>query len=69
MIASVGRPVEPPEHRSRDATVSADDIGAPGEITAQGIEPSARETCDNDVRKVTTHDVDATGFGFGGAPV
>ena len=38
-------------------------------IEARGLEPSARETYDNGVRKTTFTDPDGNEIGFGGAPV
>jgi hypothetical protein len=37
-------------------------------ISARGIQPAARETYDNGVRKVTYRDPDGNEIGFGGRP-
>jgi len=63
--------VERPEHAGHAMhTIFVDDPDAlVGRDRRAGIEPTARETYDFDVRKVTYHDLDGNEFGFGGAPV
>jgi hypothetical protein len=39
------------------------------EITARGLEPDARETYSNGVRKIVYRDPDGNELGFGGAPL
>jgi catechol 2,3-dioxygenase-like lactoylglutathione lyase family enzyme len=51
-------------------TVFVDDLDARVAAMAdRGIEPIARETYANGVRKVTYHDPDGNEIGFGGAPL
>jgi len=51
-------------------TVFVDDLDQRvGSIAARGIEPAARETYDNGVRKVIYRDPDGNEIGFGGAPL
>lgn len=51
-------------------TVFVDDLDARIDgISARGIEPAARETYENGVRKVTYRDPDGNETGFGGGPV
>jgi catechol 2,3-dioxygenase-like lactoylglutathione lyase family enzyme len=51
-------------------TLFVDDLDARvAEIAARGLEPAARETYSNGVRKVTYRDADGNELGFGGAPV
>jgi hypothetical protein len=50
-------------------TIFVDDLDARvAAIAARGLEPAARETYRNGVRKVTYRDADANEVGFGGAP-
>jgi predicted enzyme related to lactoylglutathione lyase len=50
-------------------TVFVDDLDARIDaISARGIEPAARETYENGVRKVTYRDPDGNEIGFGGGP-
>lgn len=50
-------------------TVFVDDLDARVRaIAGRGIEPSARETYSNGVRKVTYRDPDGNEIGFGGGP-
>jgi catechol 2,3-dioxygenase-like lactoylglutathione lyase family enzyme len=39
------------------------------EISSRGIEPAARETYSNGLRKVIYRDLDGNEFGLGGAPI
>jgi hypothetical protein len=50
-------------------TVFVDDLDALiAEISSRGLEPAARETYSNGVRKATYRDDDGNKIGFGGAP-
>lgn len=50
-------------------TVFVEDLDARLDgIALRGLEPSARETYDNGVRKVTFRDADGNEIGFGGGP-
>ncbi|TDC54544.1 VOC family protein [Jiangella ureilytica] len=59
------------EHAGRThVTIFVDDLDALVEgISARGIEPAARETYGNGVRKITYLDPDGNEIGYGGAPV
>jgi catechol 2,3-dioxygenase-like lactoylglutathione lyase family enzyme len=61
---------EQPEHAGHGAvTVLVDDLDAVIDaIVSRGIEPTARETYGNGVRKVIFHDPDGNEIGFGGGP-
>ncbi|MDQ0380991.1 VOC family protein [Amycolatopsis thermophila] len=60
-----------PEHAGHARhTIFVDDLDAVvGEIAGRGLEPAARETYGNGVRKITYRDADGNEIGFGGAPV
>ncbi len=52
------------------ATIFVDDLDAHvAAIAARGLEPAARETYANGVRKVVYRDPDGNEVGFGGAPI
>ena len=51
-------------------TLFVDDLdGVTAGIAGRGLEPAARETYGNGVRKVTYRDADGNEVGFGGAPL
>lgn len=51
-------------------TIFVDDLNAHvAAIAARGLEPAARETYSNGVRKVLYRDPDGNELGFGGAPL
>jgi len=51
-------------------TIFLDDLDAQmAAIAARGLEPDARETYSNGIRKVVYRDPDGNELGFGGAPV
>ena len=62
--------VEHPEGAGHSVvTIFTDDLDAHvAAIGARGLEPDARETYDNGVRKVLYHDPDGNEVGFGGPP-
>ena len=62
---------EQPQHAGHSAvTVFVDDLDAVvNEIVGRGIEPSARETYGNGVRKVVFRDPDGNEIGFGDSGV
>jgi hypothetical protein len=59
-----------PEHAGHAMqTIFVDDLDAlVAEIAARGLDPVARETYSNGMRKVTYRDPDGNQIGFGGAP-
>jgi hypothetical protein len=59
-----------PEHAGSGlVTLFVDDLDAfVDAATARGVEPSARESYDNGVRKVTYRDPDGNEIGIGGGP-
>jgi catechol 2,3-dioxygenase-like lactoylglutathione lyase family enzyme len=59
-----------PEHAGHALhTIFVDDFDAVvAEIAGRGLEPTARETYSNGVRKATYRDPDGNEIGFGGAP-
>lgn len=64
--------VEDPERAGRAIHTIFDDEDLEGrvaQIAARGIEPDARETYSNGVRKVIYRDGDGNEVGFGGPPV
>jgi hypothetical protein len=62
---------ERPEHAGHALhTIFVDDLDVLVEqIASRGLEPAARETYSNGVRKVTYRDLDGNEIGFGGAPI
>ena len=62
---------ERPEHAGHAMhTIFVDDLEELIEqIARRGLEPAARETYTNGVRKVSYRDLDGNEIGFGGAPI
>jgi hypothetical protein len=62
--------VQRPQHAGHAMlTLLVDDLDTVvDQIAERGIDPTAKESYPNDVRKVIYHDPDGNEFGFGGVP-